>query len=359
MTVATSTSSNSYAGNGSLTSFAYAFKIFADSDLLVTLVTDATGAEVTQTLTTDYTVTGAGSDSGGNVVLGTAPASGVTVVIRRVLPLTQTTNYVPNDPFPAEAHEDALDKVTMLAQQNSVDNERSIIIPEGEVDAGTVRVLPSAVSRANKYLFFDAGGGVTTADSTSGQTGACILLDEYNYSQTDPSIDRVKLENFNNSAYHSYKIVIDSLEAASSGYLFVQFGFESGGSILYTNSGYMYASDYRNVTTLNVLSSGTIHDNDHHSIQFQNGPIDGFTSGEFSLHQGVSGVSRRPFFTGNSMTIDKASSDAYDINHVWGARNLGASLQIAGVQFYFSLTTISSPILIGGGSARLYGFTKA
>jgi hypothetical protein len=117
MTVSSSTNSASYSGNGSTTVFAYGFKIFDDSDLTVTLVNDTTGVETLQTLTTNYTVSGAGTNSGGNVTFVSAPASGVTVKIERVMPYTQTTAYTENDPFPAQAHEDALDKLTMLTQQ--------------------------------------------------------------------------------------------------------------------------------------------------------------------------------------------------------------------------------------------------
>ena len=117
MTVSSGISSVSYSGNGATTGFSYTFKIFADSDLVVSLRDNATGVSTTQTLTTDYTVSGAGTNSGGTVTFVTAPASGKTVIIRRELPFTQETDYVENDPFPAQAHEDALDKLTMLTQQ--------------------------------------------------------------------------------------------------------------------------------------------------------------------------------------------------------------------------------------------------
>jgi hypothetical protein len=42
MTVSTSTSTASYTANGSTTTFAYPFKIFADSDLVVILRNTAT-----------------------------------------------------------------------------------------------------------------------------------------------------------------------------------------------------------------------------------------------------------------------------------------------------------------------------
>lgn len=174
MTVSTSTSFVSYAGNGSLTTFAYTFKIFQDSDLLVTLVNDASGVETTQVLTTNYTVTGAGTASGGNVTFTTAPASGVTIKIRRVLPVTQETDYVANDPFPAEAHEDALDKLTMLVQQEAANSDLAISFPEGDVGSGLNNILPSAIDRAGSFLRFDSNGNVETS-STSEFTPTAIF----------------------------------------------------------------------------------------------------------------------------------------------------------------------------------------
>jgi hypothetical protein len=161
MTVSTATSSVSYAANGTQTTFAYTFKIFEDGDLLV-ILRDSQGAETTQTLTTDYTVTNAGNDLGGNVVFNTAPAAGNTVFIRRVLPVTQTTDYVENDPFPAESHEDALDKLTMLIQQTTLDSDRAILFPESDAGTGVNNILPSSVARASSFLTFDGGGNVTT-----------------------------------------------------------------------------------------------------------------------------------------------------------------------------------------------------
>jgi len=128
MTVSSSTNKVSYSGNGTTTTFPYTFKIFNDSDLLV-ILRDTNGTETTQVLNTDYTVSGAGDDSGGNVEMVTAPATGETLVIVRSLDFLQETDYPPNDPFPAEAHEDALDKLTMMVQQIKEITDRSFTYP--------------------------------------------------------------------------------------------------------------------------------------------------------------------------------------------------------------------------------------
>jgi len=194
MTVSSTNTKKSYNGNGSTSVFAYDFKITAASELTVLTRLDSTGVETTETLNTGYIVDGIDSASGGNVTFkfntGTPsdpnysttdfrPASGETVVIKRVLPLTQITDYTPNDPFPAEVHEAALDKLTNLHQQQQEEIDRSFKF--AETDAGTASI-PVASVRANKYLGFDTDGNViavegTTSDITVSTYGATLVDD--------------------------------------------------------------------------------------------------------------------------------------------------------------------------------------
>ena len=174
MTVSTTTTKNSYSGNGTLHSFAYGFKIFADADLSV-VVRNAAGAETTKTLNTHYIVTNAGTDTGGNVLFkfntGTSsdahhstsdfrPASGETVVISRALTLTQGTDYVANDPFPANSHENALDRLTMIQQQQQEELDRTIKASVTNTISGA-EFTTSASDRANKVMSFDGSGNLT------------------------------------------------------------------------------------------------------------------------------------------------------------------------------------------------------
>ncbi len=159
MTVSSTTTKNSYSGDGSTTTFAYAFKIFADADLTV-ILRSAAGTETVQTLTTNYSVTNAGNANGGNVVFVTAPASGVTVVIRRNMAQTQSTDYTANDPFPAESHEDALDRLTFIAQQQQEEVDRSIKLSRTNTMTSTEFTV-GATERANKILAFDSSGEIS------------------------------------------------------------------------------------------------------------------------------------------------------------------------------------------------------
>ena len=161
MTVSSSTNRASYSGNGALTTFAYGFKVF-DQDELTVILRSSTGTETVQTLTTHYTVTGAGVASGGNVVFGSAPASGVTIVILRELDLDQGLDLVPNDPFPAQSLEDSLDKLTFMVQQHNEELGRTIKASRTNVIAGSEFTILAA-DRANKIFAFDGSGNVSIA----------------------------------------------------------------------------------------------------------------------------------------------------------------------------------------------------
>ncbi|HHG7137641.1 TPA: hypothetical protein ACPXR2_002243 [Klebsiella pneumoniae] len=116
MTVSTEVDHNDYAGNGVTTSFPYTFRIFQKTDLMVQVV-DLSENITVLTLDTDYSVMGAGTYSGGSVVLSSPLANGWQISISRSLPVTQETDLRNQGKFFAEVHEDAFDKLTMLIQQ--------------------------------------------------------------------------------------------------------------------------------------------------------------------------------------------------------------------------------------------------
>lgn len=131
MTVSSPVSSVAYFGDGATTLFPVPFYFLEQTHLLVTRVNiDST----TQTLIlgSDYSVAGAGNQAGGSITIFVAPANGIQILIERSVPATQETDYVANDPFPAESHERALDKLTMLVQQNSAGLSRALMKPIGK-----------------------------------------------------------------------------------------------------------------------------------------------------------------------------------------------------------------------------------
>ena len=211
MTISSVTVKNSYSGNSSTTAFAYSFKIFADTDLQV-IIRSSTGTETTKTLTTHYTVSGAGDASGGNVTFttGNTPATGETVVIRRAVPQTQAIDYIANDPFPAETHEEGLDRATMTIQQMQEALDRSfkvsrtntITSPEFTDDAST---------RASKTLGFDSSGDLTTvADFLPAGGDSAMFQYSTTTADADPGAGKFRLNNATISS--ATEMYIDDLE---------------------------------------------------------------------------------------------------------------------------------------------------
>jgi hypothetical protein len=105
-----------YNANGATTTFAIPFPEIDDYDTEVEVITadetDITAVvETVKTLTTHYTI------SGTNVVFGTAPASGLKVLVRKVASLVQSNfDGTDNGPYPAAQAELAYDRLTAMIQ---------------------------------------------------------------------------------------------------------------------------------------------------------------------------------------------------------------------------------------------------
>lgn len=154
MTITSDIQSVSYATDGATTSFPIPFYFLSEEDIVANLLS-AQGI-TSLALGTDFTILGAGSTSGGTIILSATFAAGKTLRVQRIVPVTQETQFQQNDAFPAQTVEKALDKLTMIDQQNADAIENSIRFPL--VEYGTNGVLPTAPNRANKVLSFDSAG---------------------------------------------------------------------------------------------------------------------------------------------------------------------------------------------------------
>ena len=199
MTLSGTTTEVSYAGDGAVTVFTVTFPFLgtgSTSELEVVERIIATGAETTQTYSTDYTVTG-GSGSTGTVTAATAPASAVEWHIRRITTRTQGTDYVENDEFPANSHEDALDRLTMIAQETIRDLGDSFQYPDSYT-GGASTIMPEPV--ANSYLLWNADADALTTSTTSaaqflGSNGT-VSLPFYSFSDDpDSGVYRIGANN--------------------------------------------------------------------------------------------------------------------------------------------------------------------
>ena len=169
MTISSTTNKTVLAGNGSTLAFAYTWYIAASNWNKVYKQNQTTGALTLQTETTHYTVTGVGSSGGGLVSFASAsvPSSTQNVVIVRDPPLTQATDYVSNDAFPASSHEDALDKLTAIAQKLDEAIDRAFGVGVGITDMTSVVIDDLASARANALIGFNSAGTSVTLQSSS------------------------------------------------------------------------------------------------------------------------------------------------------------------------------------------------
>ena len=212
MTVSSTTVKSTASGDGSTTQFAYTFKIFADTDLEV-IIRSATGTETVKLLTTHYTVAGVGDASGGSITFtsGNIPVTGETVVIKREVPQTQAIDYIANDPFPAESHEEGLDRATMTIQQMQEALDRSFKVSATN-SITTPEFTDDAATRASKTLGFDSTGNVLTTVADFLPAGGDSAMFQYSTTtaDADPGAGKFRL---NNATISSATIMyIDDLE---------------------------------------------------------------------------------------------------------------------------------------------------
>lgn len=140
--------------NGSATTFAFDFLVQRSADLQVTLL----NADASEATPISYSVTGLGLNTGGTITFVTAPANGLTVVIYRKSFKDQEKDYVPNDDFPAETHETALDRSILLHQEAQRDIGTALRFPVSE----NVQLSPlTKALRSGKMIEFDSNGNLT------------------------------------------------------------------------------------------------------------------------------------------------------------------------------------------------------
>lgn len=164
MTVQSTTSRADYTGNGSTTAFTVPFYFLDNTHVQVFSTVIATGVTTTLVLGTDYTLTGAGVSTGGTVTTTVAPTTSQKLSVLRNVPLSQLIHYVPNDPFPAATHEQALDQLTMEVQQVNETLARSIKLSATNT-IGSTEFTVTAANRANYVLGFDSTGELSVTQA--------------------------------------------------------------------------------------------------------------------------------------------------------------------------------------------------
>jgi hypothetical protein len=155
VTVPTSTRFR-YEGNGVTDTFAYDARVFEAEELVVEIITRATDElEDTLTLTTDYSVTiNANGTASVTVVPAEIPSVTQDIQIRRSVPRSQDTVFPTGSVFPAKAVEEALDRLTVIAQDVQSDVDRSVKLP----NTSSLESIELPVPSANKLIGWNSAG---------------------------------------------------------------------------------------------------------------------------------------------------------------------------------------------------------
>jgi hypothetical protein len=163
MTLQTTIPLAEYVENGVTLVHPIPFQFVATTDIVCSRITD--GAEVVLTPGADYVVTG-GEGATGTVTKTGGGTPGTTFRIKRQTTRAQPTDYTPGDAFPAESHEQALDRLAAVNQEQDVAisdlENRTVRVPVGE----TAQTLPTKIDRAGKYQAYDADGNSIASSGT-------------------------------------------------------------------------------------------------------------------------------------------------------------------------------------------------
>lgn len=158
MTISSTARKVRFIGNGSATTFAFTFKVFAPSDLLV-IRTNSAGVDTVLVLNTDFTAAinaNQNSSPGGSITLNSALATGFTLTITTNIGNLQPTDLTNQGGFYPQVITDALDRAVVQIQQVSQDTANSIRFPLS--DPTVSATLPTAASRAGHTIAFDDNG---------------------------------------------------------------------------------------------------------------------------------------------------------------------------------------------------------
>lgn len=231
-----------YSGDGTTHVFAYTFRVFQNTELLVLIRNNTTGATHVASdaarsgsydpdthvggegLNTAYILSGVDDPNGGNVTFkydtnnpsdenysttDYRPQAGESVIIIRVPAVSQETNYVPGGAFPAESHEDALDKLTFHVQRIEDQLNKTIQRPEADTGAvgssidSSLSVLPDNEDIKGKYLLFNAGTGAPEAGASAGDVvllASGQTLTNKTINADNNTVSNLELDNFKDSA---------------------------------------------------------------------------------------------------------------------------------------------------------------
>lgn len=258
MTVASTTSRVQYTGDGVSTAFAtgsgFTFKDAAD--LKVTILSADGLTETVKTLNTHYTVSG-GNGASGTVTFtgGNTPATGEKITITRNVIKTQETDYQSNDSFPAESHEQALDKLTFMVQQMQEELQRCIRVP---ISSNLVNPEIAVPSVGGAFVTWNQGLTGLTNSATLAFASYVEKSASYTFGSDTGTAAINKIYGYNNTGAATFTVPPNATTAFPiGGYLgFFQKG--SGQLTIAAGAGVTIYSELGRLKTFTQYSSGCL-----------------------------------------------------------------------------------------------------
>ena len=170
MTLANTTTSVTVAGDGSTTTFSYAFPMggsAAYADLVYTTI----GGGTTSVTASLFAITGVTSSTGGTFTYplsGSAIPSGTFLTLSRVVPLVQDSTIANLGTFAPAVTEGALDYLTMIAQQQQSEIATLQSTITSGVTTGGVTSIATGVGLTGGPITGTGTISITTGGITSG-----------------------------------------------------------------------------------------------------------------------------------------------------------------------------------------------
>lgn len=178
MTIATEVKRVVELGTGSTKTFYFNAPVELVDDLAVYTFDTVTNVGALQVRggggTYDYTLSINSSTKYATITLTTNLPATYRIIIVRKINITQQVDYVEGDPFPAETHEGALDKLTLIATMLSEQIDRALKV---SITSATVTSIEISEPEAGRALIWDPAGtalinGPNSTDIANAQSNA-------------------------------------------------------------------------------------------------------------------------------------------------------------------------------------------
>lgn len=152
-----------YTATAGQTVFAVPFEFFENADLKII----KNGSQLT--LTSDYTITGAGVTGGGAITLVSGALLGDIITIVRDIAVKRVTDFPLSGPFNIEALNTDLDRLTAIAQEAETQLDARVLRLADSDQPSTLSPIPDKASRVAKLFYWDSDGqpAVLAADAVA------------------------------------------------------------------------------------------------------------------------------------------------------------------------------------------------